>query len=696
MSNSPLITKFEKLVKDLNTIIFGDDDQDVILDDTVKPTISKWLRSIVTDLNDVIDIAAAAGAGANGWTAQLIVDASGVTQQEINNGLNSIAEMLAISNPKSGNRVYVKSYHEGLNKGGGFFVYDLTKAGVNDGGVVINGWVRQDESNLDVYMFGAYGDWNATTQQGSDDSMAFQHYAEYLNKNMLNPRDGGGKKVMFARGGSYRLKGFTITQDESAYWSFLLKGESQYTQLWFDPAGSGIVLQNENSRFRDITLNGNITTSSVGAIDYIVTGKLKNKMADVDVVCDNVSVMFYKNFAKIHGRGFTFRNGNAGKGTGVVCEINTDDIVFGGSHSGDTPEGGLRHYVFSESRIDDVSGVFSVVGSGAAKDHIHGIQITGNQIKSCSNLIRSTDCTIRRVVLAKNAAFGLKTIALVPKIDGLVDMGNQWANEWRAITPSQSESSRLAWGYACSSYVRNALVCGSQFNDLYYNLFMIGKDTYLSTANPMPSHNINVVDNTFLNFGVNEALKSSVIDNATELTAVSIEKNFLQGNAAHVKNWINGLPDKSDSIIIKNNINRAGFIQQQLSFTPKLYIGSIEKNVTESQSYYSVDDNYIDVTTYLYFPKTLLDGSSGVLSFSLPTNTYQFEKSAISLAFSGSGVVEQAVGFTNRPTYVSVNRTTMRLELKSSSGTDISTSDVSASTSGCVLNIKYRAKVRAT
>jgi len=32
-----------------------------------------------------IDIAAAAGAGANGWTAQLIVDSSGKTQQEINN-----------------------------------------------------------------------------------------------------------------------------------------------------------------------------------------------------------------------------------------------------------------------------------------------------------------------------------------------------------------------------------------------------------------------------------------------------------------------------------------------------------------------------------------------------------------------------------------------------------------------------------
>ena len=87
MSNNPLITKFEKLVKDLNTIIFGDDDQDVILDGIVKPTISKWLRSIVTDLNEAIEIAAAAGAGANGWTDLLVQTWSGRTQESKNKDL---------------------------------------------------------------------------------------------------------------------------------------------------------------------------------------------------------------------------------------------------------------------------------------------------------------------------------------------------------------------------------------------------------------------------------------------------------------------------------------------------------------------------------------------------------------------------------------------------------------------------------
>lgn len=123
MSTS-MVKEFEKIIKSFNTIVFGDDDQDVVVDGITKPTISKImlgiksqfnglklemtnllnssrdesntimsdLRSLrnqgitdITSLEQAIDIAAAAGAGANGWTAQLIVDASGETQQDINN-----------------------------------------------------------------------------------------------------------------------------------------------------------------------------------------------------------------------------------------------------------------------------------------------------------------------------------------------------------------------------------------------------------------------------------------------------------------------------------------------------------------------------------------------------------------------------------------------------------------------------------
>ena len=45
MSTSEKVTKFDNLVRSLNKIIFGREDEDVILDGVTKPTWSKWLKS---------------------------------------------------------------------------------------------------------------------------------------------------------------------------------------------------------------------------------------------------------------------------------------------------------------------------------------------------------------------------------------------------------------------------------------------------------------------------------------------------------------------------------------------------------------------------------------------------------------------------------------------------------------------------
>ena len=98
-----------------------------------------------------------AGAGANGWDASL-VSYGETTQKQINDGLDSIAAMLAIKNPRSGQRVYVKSYYAGMLIGGGYFVYDSSKTNINDGGMVIDGWVRQIGAYVNTSMFGAKAD----------------------------------------------------------------------------------------------------------------------------------------------------------------------------------------------------------------------------------------------------------------------------------------------------------------------------------------------------------------------------------------------------------------------------------------------------------------------------------------------------------------------------------------------------------
>ena len=109
-----------------------------------------------------------AGAGANGWTDTLIVVSENVNQRQINDGLESIAQLASIKNPRNGQRVPVKSYHAGLGKGGDTFVYDASKADVNDGVVTYNGWVRQYDGILRPEYAGAKGD------GVTDDTAAFK------------------------------------------------------------------------------------------------------------------------------------------------------------------------------------------------------------------------------------------------------------------------------------------------------------------------------------------------------------------------------------------------------------------------------------------------------------------------------------------------------------------------------------------
>lgn len=72
--------------------------------------------------------------------------------------VESVSEMLAISSPQTGMMVTTKSYHTDLNKGGKSYIYDATKSAINDGGLVVNGWVCVNYDYITPEMFGAKGD----------------------------------------------------------------------------------------------------------------------------------------------------------------------------------------------------------------------------------------------------------------------------------------------------------------------------------------------------------------------------------------------------------------------------------------------------------------------------------------------------------------------------------------------------------
>lgn len=123
-----------------------------------------------------------------GWvktnSTSQIFDASGLNQQDLNKGVESIADLLSIPNPKNGSRVYVKAYRGGWTteaiyhdpKGGGQFVYNSTKSAINDGIHCFNGWERidYDKYYINTDIAGFYGDGT------NDDFESFMRVNRYI------------------------------------------------------------------------------------------------------------------------------------------------------------------------------------------------------------------------------------------------------------------------------------------------------------------------------------------------------------------------------------------------------------------------------------------------------------------------------------------------------------------------------------
>lgn len=70
-----------------------------------------------------------------------------------------VADLLTLTGASTGDRVLVKSYYSGGSVGGGIFEYDASKAAVNDGAIVFNGWVRKPINGVySTYDAGILGD----------------------------------------------------------------------------------------------------------------------------------------------------------------------------------------------------------------------------------------------------------------------------------------------------------------------------------------------------------------------------------------------------------------------------------------------------------------------------------------------------------------------------------------------------------
>lgn len=96
------------------------------------------------------------------WERDFITDRQVVT-------VKSVAELQALESMWDGRTVRTKSYHNGLGKGGGLYIYDSTKSSINNAVTIIKGWVLQYDGRICVTQAGCKLDGS------TDDSIAFNN-----------------------------------------------------------------------------------------------------------------------------------------------------------------------------------------------------------------------------------------------------------------------------------------------------------------------------------------------------------------------------------------------------------------------------------------------------------------------------------------------------------------------------------------
>lgn len=543
-----------------------------------------------------------------------------------------------------GRLAFVKSYYDGSNKGGGLFKYDESLSNKNDGGIVLNGWVRQNVNHPDVYMFGAWGDWNAKNQTGHDDTLAFQKCIDYIYSNEDHMR-AGGKRFMSVPAGNFRLSSLTLLAPQSGF-GFEMYGEGSATNLWFDPTGNGINVQSEYSRFRSMRFNGMLKAvypdANNPAIPYIFRFKVSYKYLDIDVIFDDCDVCWFAKFARVSGRGFTFRNGGAGMG-GTLLEIACDDdlIVAGDTPAMHSTETSMRHFKVHNNRFDVCSRIVLITGNHTIKDHINGLTISNNEITLAGVLVESNDCTLisplfcNNVSIASHRSNTFSGVIMVPRAKDVKDLGNSWNN---IIDPNNTANDRSKGISFVHRYtdVDGLLIQGSTAKDLVFGLVQVNG----------VGKNVRILNNTLPGFGDLQNNACFVESMVAPIDGLIIKHNSIDSKLSLPKKWVNYSLSGNTSTFIEDNLDYKNlFPGEHITFAPNLLVNKqTNAGITQNQSWgeYKIVGDYIHCKFALAVTTEL---TSGNLSISLPVPAVP-EINLLSGYTSGVGVIKNISGFS--------------------------------------------------
>lgn len=308
-----------------------------------------------------------------GWDASFVVDASGKTQQQINDGLSSIAEMLAIRNPKNGNRVFVVGYYAGSLLGGGDFVYSETSTLTADNGIVFDcpdggKWIRLHKGQIDFYAYGAKFDGI------TDDTQAITNALrnEYC-KNIQHYED--GVAIITART-EKMPKGMTVNMGENSW----IKIDNPAGDIFcFFPADDCELKVNIDGG--QLPLSGNISDEWIGSNNFGIFTTVPEhpaaSFANINVKNVKITGSKFKNIAspvRADGSDNWDVSGN------LFYKIKQSGVLMGASALGGVYRNKIHHNTFIELG-DTAAAAYHINGLATKSGQIECVSMTNNYVR---------------------------------------------------------------------------------------------------------------------------------------------------------------------------------------------------------------------------------------------------------------------------------------------------------------------------
>ncbi|CAM0070371.1 tail protein [Vibrio phage D148] len=477
---------------------------------------------------------------------------------------------------------------------------------------------------VNVKDFGAVGDWNSTSQTGSDDTLAFQSAIDSI---LTGSRRTGTPKAIYLPKGSYRIDSVAIPQEIG--FALQIVGDGyEATTVW----NSGTwTCEIEGLLFKDFSafniLQEDGTEGSWG--ECFIECARPNKALDVDLVLSGMRIGYSTAWAKVHGRGFSIKGASVGVYCRRILEVVCDpDSVFTGDKN-DTLQTGMRHYTFNSLRTDNVRELLGASGLGEQRSYINQIQITDCDLASMQRIINDTNMGCQKMIVNNNiASNAFQNGALnVKRFRGLTMLGNNFSALEDTEQGTLDSTDSIQWLLFTQEGNRDITICNNHIRGLTRGAMrLIGSSDH---------RNIDFSNNTLDEFatfddGTNTVV---VVDSDANIHGLTLRDNKVYSRVPQNRNyqWQSGA--NNEYLINSGNISNFDFTDN--TYTPILYAGSTPIGTQPSLFHtdYIVSGGYCTVDLVL---NADLSAETGTLGFSLPVVAVA-EASSVTGGYSGGG-----------------------------------------------------------